>query len=56
VSSAQLDLARTIHREREAEARVFAVSTTARLARRERRLQHHIDRVAARLAVRDYLG
>ena len=56
MSTAQLDLARVIGRERRAEARAHAAVTTVRLAKRERRLQHHIDRVSARLASRDFTG
>ncbi|MDQ3629316.1 MAG: hypothetical protein M3419_10985 [Actinomycetota bacterium] len=39
MSSAQLDLARTIHREREAEARTSALGAAARTANRERRAE-----------------
>jgi len=49
VSSAQLDIARQIGLDRQAEARASALTAAFRLARQERRLRARLFRVAAQV-------
>lgn len=53
-SAAELDLARQIGLDRQAEARASALLATVRLARRERRLQQRMQRAASQVGRRDY--
>jgi hypothetical protein len=54
MSSTELDIARQIGLDRQAEAHASALAATFRLARRERRLQGRLLRVAAQVGSRDH--